>query len=517
MSNTIKKLSRYCDTMLIDYVIDDEFITVDNTTYYIVPEDQVLFNEDMDFMPRIPEDIEHAIFNFCGRFYSHKVDEDVNMKEFRYVGKAKQNLPTKSFLAIHSAQELMNGIGTYKQWIEKAKFLGVETLGLMEHKTLRGALMFQNTCKSNGIKPILGLSIPIAYGDTEFNVKLYVKDFQGWLSLLKFNTLLNVDGHHNISIEELKNNLEGLFLVIDPKTTPFKVALEILPTDYYQLETVEFVNEDEDKEFMKNFEKYLRSELSPISITDAYYLEKSDSELREVLWLMSKVFDTKTTNQYFKSKDQYAEEFINMFEAENNEHWIRIYKEAIANENYLIQNCNFTYDTDTRHLPKYEMTKEESLRYTDNEDLFIGLIKKGFAERDIKDADRYIDRLKTEIDVLKQGDVIDYFLSLHDIIRYAKSENMLTGIGRGSAGGSLVAYLLGIIQVDPLDFDLFFERFLNSGRMGEYEDRPCFTFESEDGAQITIPEGAVVKVLRNGKEKNLFVHEVAEGDEIIKY
>lgn len=504
--------------MLIDYeFIAEEIIVVNEVYYYIVPEDQVLFNEDMDFMPVLPDEIENCIFYFCGRWYTHKDGEDVTMKEFRYIGKAKQNLPTKSFLAVHSAQELMNGIGTYKQWVEKAKFLGVETLGLMEHKTLRGALMFQNTCKANGIKPILGLSIPIAYEDTDFNVKLYVKDFQGWQNLLFFNTLLNVEGKNLISIEELTEHLEGLFLVIDPKTTPFNVALDILPTDYYQLETVEFMNADDDKEFLKNFEKYLRSELSPISITDAYYLEKSDFEIREVLWLMNKSFDSKTNNQYFKSKDQYASEFINMFESENQEHWVKIYKEAVANEIYLIQNCNFTYDTDTRHLPKYEMTKEEKLQYFDNEDLFIGLIKKGFAERNIKDSERYIDRLKTEIDVLKQGDVIDYFLSLHDIIRYAKSENMLTGIGRGSAGGSLVAYLLGIIQVDPLDFDLFFERFLNSGRMGEYEDRPCFTFESDEGAEITIPEGAIVKVLRDGKERNVFVQDVIEGDEILKY
>ena len=77
------------------------------------------------------------------------------------------------------------------------------------------------------------------------------------------------------------------------------------------------------------------------------------------------------------------------------------------------------------------MTEEESSQYGSNEELFMAIIKKGFKDREIKDANKYIERLKKEIEVLKMGDVIDYFLSLHDIINYAKSKKMLTGIGRG--------------------------------------------------------------------------------------
>ena len=93
---------------------------------------------------------------------------------------------------------------------------------------------------------------------------------------------------------------------------------------------------------------------------------------------------------------------------------------------------------------------------------------------------------------------------------------MLTGIGRGSAGGSLVAYLLGIIHIDPLEFDLLFERFLNSGRMGKFEDRPNYIFESEDGETIELAEGELARVLRDGKEIVLYCHEIKQGDEIIK-
>ena len=115
------------------------------------------------------------------------------------------------------------------------------------------------------------------------------------------------------------------------------------------------------------------------------------------------------------------------------------------------------------------------------------------------------------------GDVIDYFLSLHDIIGYAKRQKMLTGIGRGSAGGSLVAYLMGIIQVDPMRFDLLFERFLNEGRMGRFEDRPSYKITQEDGSIVEFEEGSLVRIKRNNKDRVVFVHELVEGDDIIIY
>ena len=197
--------------------------------------------------------------------------------------------------------------------------------------------------------------------------------------------------------------------------------------------------------------------------------------------------------------------------------WVELFKSAVANEQIVVDGCNFEYDTDTRHLPRYIMTEEESNQFDSNEKLFLHLVKKGFKDREIKDADKYLNRLKKEIAVLKMGDVIDYFLSLHDIISYAKRQNMLTGIGRGSAGGSLVAYLMGIIQVDPLRFDLLFERFLNEGRMGRFEDRPSFKITQEDGSVIEFEEGSLVRIKRNDKETVVFVHELVEGDDIIIY
>ena len=163
------------------------------------------------------------------------------------------------------------------------------------------------------------------------------------------------------------------------------------------------------------------------------------------------------------------------------------------------------------------MTEEESQEFETNGDLFIKLCTDGFKKKNVKDPEKYIERLKIEIGVLKMGDVVDYFLILNDIVRHAVSQKMLTGIGRGSAGGSLVAYLLGITHIDPLEFDLLFERFLNSGRMGRFEERPSYIYEGEDGKTIELSEGEVARIIRNGVERIVYCEDVVAGDEIIKY
>lgn len=521
-----KKLEKYLKEMLIPHEIDEERFLILNydgeeREYLIVQDDTMLFDEDLNFIPTTEFMVDGYVYYFGGRWYLQPADEkEARMVELRYLGKAQQKLPTESFLGIHSGYELMNGIGLYKDWVNKAKFLGVKTLGCCEKHTLSGALIFQKECQKNGIKSIIGMSISIEYKKETFDAKLYVKDFEGWLNLLYFNSLINVSGQHSIKVEQLKNRLFGLFFVADPKSMAYTQACELVEIiDFYQLDTVNFLNEDKDKWYVDNLELFIKSGLfQPISITDAYYLEQDDFLTREALWTIGKSFDEKTDNQFFKNRDQYAKELISMFESGNNS-WIRLFNQATKNERVLIEDCNFTYDTDTRHLPKYIMTEDEAKQFSSNDKLFIHLIKKGFSEKNFPkdDMNMYLERLKTEIDVLKKGDVIDYFLSLYDIVRYAQGEGMLTGIARGSAGGSLVAYLLGIIQINPLEFDLLFERFLNSGRMGEYQDRPSYELVMSNGSTIELAEGSLVRVIRDGEEKVLFIHEIKEGDDIIKY
>lgn len=507
----IKKLENYLKEQLISFKIEGEILTIDNVDYYIVTDDQNVFEV------QLPDgcELEYYVYEFCGRWYTQKYEDEPSLKELKYIGSAIQKLPITSFLGIHSGYELMNGVGLYKEWIKKAKFLGIKTLGICEHNSLSGAFAFQQECQKNDLQSILGMQISVLKesGKT-YIVKLYCCNFKGWLNLLKFNTVLNVDAKTHVDETYFQDNCEGLVKVIDPKETDFNDAPGFC--SLYQLDTVQFVNEEKDTWYINNLEKFILSTgYEAISICDAYYLEKQDVVIREVLWDISKVFSDKSLNQYFKNRDEYAKELILMFE-EGNKSWVNLFKEAVRNEKILCEECNFVYDTNSRHLPKYKMTKEQSEQFKTSEQLFMHLIKKGIKEKGIKQQ-KYIDRLKVEIDVLRKGDVIDYFLSLYDIIQFSRSSEMLTGLARGSAAGSLVAYLLDLIKIDPLDFDLLFERFLNLGRMGEWVDAPLFKLELEDGSFVELLEGSIVRVKRDDKETVVPIDEVQEGDEILKY
>lgn len=510
----IKKLENYLKEQLISFKIEEEILTIDNVDYYIVTDDQNVFEVgEIDEISGC--DIRHYVYEFCGRWYIQEFGEEPSLKELKYIGQVVQKLPTASFLGIHSGYELMNGVGLYKEWIKKAKFLGVKTLGVCEHHSLSGAFAFQQECQKNDLQSVIGMQITILKesGKT-YLVKLYCCNFEGWLNLLKFNTVLNVDGKTTIDEEFFRDNCVGLVKVIDPKETDFNDAPDFCTL--YQLDTVQFTNEEKDVWYVNNLEKFIVSnQYEAVSICDAYYIDKRDVVIREALWDISKVYSDRTLNQHFKNKDEYAKELIQMFE-DGNTSWIKLFKEANRNEKSLCETCLFVYDTNSRHLPKYKMTKEQSEQFKTSEELFMHLIKKGIQEKGIKQK-KYIDRLKVEIDVLRKGDVIDYFLSLYDIIQFSRNSEMLTGLARGSAAGSLVAYLLDLIKIDPLDFDLLFERFLNSGRMGRWVDAPLFRLELEDGSSIELLEGAIVRVKREGKETVVPIDEVQEGDEILRY
>ena len=510
----LENLVEYLDSKLIQHVVDGDLIGIGNDLYLLVDEGVLLFDEDMYFLPNTNESVNGFIYSFGGRWYTQDIDsEELQLKELIYIGEARYKLPTNSFLGIRSGYELGNGVGNYSTYISKAKFLGATSLGICEKNTLAGVLDFQTSCIKNGIKSIIGMTISVQGKDSIFDAKVYAKNFQGWLALLRFNTELNVDEQKAIGMDLIDFYKKDIYFVADPKSMPYKEANELF--DFYQLDSVNFLDEEKDVEFIDNLELFLRSSMSPISITDSFYLEQEDYETREFMWTFLKKFDDRTDNQYFKCKDEYAKELIQMFDASDSS-WIALFKESIKNEKELVDGCNFIYDTDTRHLPKYEMTKEESSKFENNEKLFLNLIKLGLKSKGLN-IDDYIGRLKEEIDVLKSADVIDYFLSQYDVMKWAQDRNMLTGVGRGSAGGSLIAYLLGITQINPLDFDLLFERFLNKGRMGKFEDRPMYEVETNEGKTISFQEGDLVRIIRDGRETAIFIEDLIENDEIVRY
>tara|TARA_R110002074_G_scaffold274844_1_gene446391 strand:- start:1006 stop:2538 length:1533 start_codon:yes stop_codon:yes gene_type:complete len=507
----LEKLEQYLNSKLIQYTIENDVININNTSYSLVDSDERIFDEDLEFLP---ESDNAMIYEFGGRWYTQSIEEEeLELTELIYKGEAKQKLPTKSFLGIRSGYEIGNGIGNYASYINKAKFLGTSSLGICEKNTLAGVLNFQKSCIANDIKSIIGMTITVQGINATYDAKVYAKNFQGWLALLKFNTKINVDDQKTIGLDLIEYYKNDIYFIADPKSMPYGELNDLF--DFYQLDTVRFLDDEKDAEYLNNLEQFLKGNLKPISITDSFYLEQEDYQTREFVWTFLKKFDDKTDNQYFKSKDQYAKELITMFDISDTS-WIALFKEAVKSEKELSDNCNFVYDTDTRHLPKYIMTEEESKQFKSNDKLLLHLIKLGLKNKGFKIED-YIDRLKVELDVLQSADVIDYFLSQYDVMKWAQDRGMLTGLGRGSAPGSLIAYLLDITRINPLEFDLLFERFLNKGRMGRFEDRPEYKIETDTGMEITFQEGDLVRIIRNDRETVVFIEDLKENDEIVRY
>jgi DNA polymerase-3 subunit alpha len=435
------------------------------------------------------DEVDYLLFQFGNRWYyvNDLVPEEI--KEFKYLGKANLTFFDTKFpyLGVHGGFELTSGSRLYSDWVKKAQFLGVETLGICEENTLAGTLAFQDECLKNKIKPIIGETITIlTTSGAKMHIKLFVENEEGWINLLKINKMINVDNSGEYLKEEQLFNkniaTEGLILVLTPDVDLEKYWNNrkfdfYFSTFYYQLDFSEWSSNERDEKWLKAikhyFDKYLMEEgnnLQPILLCDSYYLDKNDHEIRKILNNIGKGgFKFQSKDQHFKSIDEIYLQFTQLFREED-ERWSIILDLAIENLNAIVKDIRFKIPTGDFRLPEYEMTELEQAKYKDGEELFFNLIGDGFEDKivgKVDDESAYFDRLQEEIDVIKRGGFISYFLMLRDIINWCKSQGIWVGMGRGSAAGSLVSYLLDIVKIDPIHYKLLFSRFLNAGRIGK--------------------------------------------------
>lgn len=471
------EMREYLIENLIEFEeIDSDLFVIDGFRYlYIEPKDDLLFHSDFTLiLSPVEEQIitDFYCFEFGGRYYHTEDPQDPELIPLKFLGTNKPKLGFNySFLGVHGGYELLNGSRLYDDWAKKAKFLGVHALGICERNTLAGALLFQKSCEKFGVKPVIGEEIAVLDVDNyyQYYVKLFPKDEEGWRRLLLINKKINVDNSGDIGFKDFTEFIrDGNFnIVLDPKYMDYEKAfpIELNYDCYYQLDPVEFVTNTRDEWYLNNLRKFVRSHIQPIAISDAYYLDKEDSHIKKQLNTIANEYDYESTNQYFRSIDQYFNDVIQLFDPED-ETAVNIFMAAIQNVNKVANEIDFRIPTGGRHLPKYILTKEEKEKYGDSDNLFWAIIEEGLTNKiPQKDHDEYIDRLQEEYRVIKAGDVIDYFLILWDIISWSRRNDIIVGIARGSAGGSLISMLMGITEIDPIKFNLLFSRFLNEGRI----------------------------------------------------
>lgn len=466
----MKELIEYLESNLIDFVQKSKnVVEIDNQTYQLVEPDEEGFLFDESLEMTCEDTVEdNYVFKFGGIWYwtPRGTETQPKFNRLKYIGKAKLEFPSIPWLGVRGKNEILNGSRDYKDWCRKAKFLGVDVLGICEKNSLAGALQFQEECKANKIKSIIGATYTIfnEKKDQKYDVKVYAKNYDGWQTILSINKAVLVDNYKFISEQQFKSlETSNIHVIVDPKSLLFE-NIDI-KFDFYQYDSVQYSTPQTDISYLNNLKKYIQSSYKPILIQDSFYLDKDDAHIKQKLNSISGVRELTSNNQYFKSFDEIFDEFDKLFDS-SDELFSKLLDRSKSNLQKLVDSCDFVIETGHRHLPKYKMNEEEKKVFKTNRELFDHLIEEGFKKRVPKGKEKeYRERLNIEIDVIEYGDVIDYFLILWDIIKWCKTQNILVGIGRGSAGGALTSYLLEIIQLDPIQYDLLFERFLNKSRV----------------------------------------------------
>lgn len=455
------------------YIIDNVFY------YHIHHKDGKIFDQefkliisDQELYQIAESNTNHVIYYFGSQWYWSSLDkQELNL--LKYLGESTQySNELRGFLGIHGKYEILNGTRDYGDWCKKAKFLGYGALGICEKHTLAGCYSFQQQCLANNIKPIIGETLTVKAGDYKYDVKVYCNNEQGWKNLLHLHNINNIVNNADLFISEdnLLTYHQGLSIVICTDTILTKTSTQIwnLPHIYYQIDFSEFISNSKDKERLERLQNYIQHlQIPPILVSDAYYLDSEDYKIKTLLNEIGRVgFQNLSKSQYLKHFKEIEEQARVLFK--DVDLFNAVFQAAKENVNILCNISNFQIIKKQSYLPQYIMDEEEKSLFTDNYNLFAYYIEKGYKKKVLENGlsdELYQERLIREIEVLQRGQVIDYFLILHDIVKYCKSQNILTGIGRGSAAGSLVAYLLNIVEVDPIKYDLLFERFLNEARL----------------------------------------------------
>lgn len=535
MNELYADLLQYLDDNFISYEeLGDFVLKINDRTYELFEpikwdndEKGILFDEEFHWACDLT-DYDYYIFRFGSIWYSLEKGKEKNVKleRVKWIGKARLDdelFRISTYIGIHGPFELMNGVGLYDEWCKKAKFLGITSLGLCEKGTLAAAMKFQNACQKAGLRAIQGLEIKILneQKDLKYTVKAFVKNSVGWSNLLKLNEIMNTEDSSFVSEEELEEYCDGLIFIWDPKTIAYKDIPKNLQelTSYYQLDTVIYEKNNRDRDYLDNLKKFFKSDLKPVAMCDAYYIEKEWAPIKDKLNKLGKVPTHESRNQYFKNYQEYFEELSYLFS--DDEKFYETFENAISNLEEISFECNFVIETQVRHMPVYRMTDEEAQQYDSNVEMFEDLIFKGLEEHpeifEKYSNDVIGERLEREMKIIEDGEVADYFLTLRDIVNWCRKNDILLGTGRGSSAGSLITYLLGLTHINPLDYDLLFERFLTTGRLIRHDKVEEVIINENDGKPITIKSSDFVRIFRGDEKMIIKAGELQEGDKLVDY
>jgi DNA polymerase-3 subunit alpha len=398
-------------------------------------------------------------------------------------------------LHVHTEYSLLDGSGKIPDLIAKTKELGMKSIAITDHGVMYGCVDFYQAAKEQGIKPIIGCEIYVAaksmYDKTNnkenetHHLVLLVKNEVGYQNLMKIVSAASIEGFYykpRADHDFLRQHSEGIIatsaclggevqsnLASGNRNKAIEVALlykEIFKDGFY----LELQNHGIDEQLRVNEELVKLSEeldIPLICTNDVHYINQEDSKAHDILLCVQ---TGKTVNEEnrmrYPSNEFYLKSPEEMYEV------FSYVPEALNNTVKIAEQCNFDYEFHVSKLPKFPLPEG-----VDPYEYLREVCYKGLEERYSEFTKELTDRLDFELNVIKNMGYVDYFLIVWDFIRFANESKIATGAGRGSAAGSLVAYTLGITKIDPLKYNLLFERFLNPDRISMPDIDSDFCYE----------------------------------------
>lgn len=396
---------------------------------------------------------------------------------------------TKHFthLHVHTEYSLLDGAIDLQELVNHAKSQGLKALAMTDHGNIFGAVKFFQLCKKAGIKPILGMEAYIT-DDVEnrsvenkyYHTILLVKNEIGYKNLCKLISFSYQDGFYfkpRIDYKQLEKYHEGLIvtsaclgghlnrlLQSDQKDEAIKLITwhqNLLGKDHYYLEVQP---EDQQEQAIYNKKLYELSALTGaplVAATDCHYLSLQDHEAHEIMLALQtgKKWDDPTRftfgdcRAYMRSEQEMLEIF-------------KEHPQAVYNTGVIADMCNFDFVTDKLFFPEFKIPAGKTDVTYFQELCYQGLEKLITHKRiDSEKKSIYLERLEIEMNLIIKMGFVGYLLIVSDFIMWARAQGIPVGPGRGSAAGALVAWCLEITNIDPLAYNLLFERFLNPERV----------------------------------------------------
>jgi len=394
-------------------------------------------------------------------------------------------------LHVHTEYSLLDGANRIKDLVARAAELGMDSLAITDHGVMYGVIDFYKQALKAGIKPILGCEVYTArrtrhdkqpgVDADQGHLILLAQNNAGYKNLMKIVSLGFTEGFYyrpRIDMELLEKYNEGLIALSGCLSGD--IARLLLNNEYEKAKEMALkfnnifgegnfylemqINGLAEQNLVNNGLIRLSREtgIPLVATNDAHYLTREDAKAHDVLLCIQ---TGKTINE--ENRMRFSSQEIYLKSPEEMAQLFKNYPEALENTVRIAERCNVEIEFGKLHLPEFKVEDgTEPFEYLKRL-CFDGIREKLSAagKTDGTELEKYHERLDYELEIIKQMGYVDYFLIVWDFIRYAKDKGIAVGPGRGSAAGSLVSYSLGITNIDPLKYNLLFERFLNPERI----------------------------------------------------